>query len=789
MNHRNERYLLGRGINAFSVILLISLLTISTSKLFSQNIVSREIADYPLGSFSSTCNSSPYTDCIISLPPAKYGESYSFTIPLKAGINRSDIIFNFSQNTACREGSISFTSDGKIEITALSSCRPAANNFIGIDLDVKNNSDGTTDKQKYYLPILRDPIKLVLVLDKSGSMALPMVGGNGVLWQLLKNAVELFVQKLEVFKQDMDIIGLTYFSSDITEPGGSIGNGFIPITADVDPSRSYLVIQSDMSTKEPSALSAIGKGLLDAKKKLNASAQIEYEKIVLLVSGGSQNVNPLVNPDGKTLSAGNVTLNDCPCNTLDSIRYYTIGMGELDHNLDLLSQIASSNGGIALTTSIGLEEDEIMSLFQEQFTNVLSGYPQIVSRKEGFLNATGITYTFPINGNVSKLYFEFINPDAAGVSIKLEKDGKDLTSLAKMVNGTYYKTINLTLPVTSPDLITSEGDWKLSLSGTSSKKYSLTCFVNDQLVDFRCNAPKAINTVGDVLQLSAKVSFAGGQILTGDKNKVEVLIIKPGDDLGDLLATYNDNSKDSLPDIESGASSKYLHLLKNNKTFYKDLLPKSQTITLSNDGSGLFTGQFKKTEISGVYQLLYIVNGEIPGFGKFERQKHYSAIFKFGQLDLGATDIRASISDPATPTADKTKMATITVKPKNKFGYYLGPGYLSTIKLSVDSRQGVVKSSKDNLDGSYTFTVVNVPPSVKPDVSIDVMGEQLYQGKFPTPKIHPWQYLVLILLVLMLFLRYIFAHIGSIWLRTIVWTMIIIWVLFMILQKFGVNIF
>ena len=108
------------------------------------------------------------------------------------------------------------------------------------------------------------------------------------------------------------------------------------------------------------------------------------------------------------------------------------------------------------------------------------------------------------------------------------------------------------------------------------------------------------------------------------------------------------------------------------------------------------------------------------------------------------------------------------------------------INLTIDPKLGAIRSKKDNLDGTYTFTIVNIPLSVKPDVRIDVMGELLYQGKFPTPKIHLWQYLILVLLILILIFRYVNAHTGKIWLITLVWILIILWVIFMILQKSGI---
>jgi len=784
MNHQFERYLLGKGKSViYSFLLVFSFFITSSIQLYSQDIISRDISDYPGGSVSSTCSTSPYTGCIITLPPAKFGESYSFTIPIKSGVLRSDINFVFNQHTTCNEGNITFSSNGKIEMDASSVCHPSTGNLIEIDL--KAISSDVTDSVKYYIPILREPVKVVLVLDISGSMSLPVPGGTEIRWQVLKNAVELFTKKLEEFKLDKDLIGLTYFSTVLTQPGIPIGEGFIPI--DTDSPSSSDVIKADMLGKGPTNLTAMGKGLLNAKLKLDGNNPINARKLVLLFTDGLQNVSPLVNPDGVTLSPGSFTLNDV-CNGADSIRYYTIGMGNITLVPEVLGQIAQANKGVSLTTTTGADEGDINTFFQYQFANMLQGSsPQVVSQKIGQLSSAGTTYTYPINANVTKIYFELINPDASNISLKIEKDGKDLTSHAKIVNGTFYKTLSLTLPLLSPEEISTHGDWNLTISGTSPKKYSLTCFVDDHFIDVNCNPAKTVYTVGDPLNFQATLTFAGKPI-KGEGNKVQAMLLKPGEDLGDLLSTYTDNKTDSLNDVEAGAETKYLHLIQSDESFYKALLPESQVIDLEDSGNGIFKGSYTNTDLSGVYQIIYLVNGEVSGFGKFERQKQYSVVFKFGQLSESSTDISAQVTTPpASASHDNSgSVATIKIKPKNKYGHYLGPGYASKMSLTVDPKQGTLKSVKDNLDGSYTFTIINVPTNTKPNVKIVVMGEILYEGGFPSPKIHFWQYLVLIFLFLMLLLRYVNAHTGKTWLMALVWVMIILWIAFMILQKLGI---
>ncbi len=782
MNHREESDLIGRGTGAITVILFIVFQLINISNLYSQQIISRDIVDYSGGSVSMQCSTSPYTGCVITLPPARYGESYSFTVPVQPNILRSDFNFVFSQKNSCAEGLISFSSNGVIEIESASSCKPQNNNFI--EIDVKAVGTDLTDSIKYLLPILREPIKMVLVLDLSGSMALPVSGGTLSRWDVLKNSVDLFNQKLEVFKQQGDLIGMTYFSTEIVQPNTPISDGFIDISSETDLIRSSQIIHTDMASKGPSSLTAMGKGLLNAKQKLDNNNAIDARKLVLLFTDGLQNVEPLVNPDGVTLSSEGNLLNVGPCDALDSTRYYTVGIGGTTLVPEILGKIAQASGGISLSTTTGAEEGDLEYFFQNQFANMLEGgSPQIVSRKTGVLSSAGTTYSFPINGSVSKLYFELTSSNASGITLKVEKDGKDLTTFAKTNQGSFFKSVSFSLPLISPEIVKSEGDWLLTVIGNSSGKYSLICYVDDHFLDFDCKPAKSVYTVGDKLTLNAKLFFAGNP-LYGRPNKIQATLLKPGDDLGDMLAQAKYTDKDSVMDVLPEAEAKLLKLIQTENSFSEKLHSISHTIEFEDEGNGIYTASYDNTDLSGVYQIVFTASGEIPGFGNFERQKQYSAVFKFGQINANKSNIKATINSNKNNKDGAT--ATVTFKPKNDFGYCLGPGFLSRIKLSVDSSQGKVSSSKDNLDGSYTFIISDIPKNTKPDLRIMVMDETLYLGKFPSPKLYLWQFLVLILLIIALIIRYIFAHTGQKLLRFVLWVLLIFWFLLMVLQRFGI---
>lgn len=715
---------------------------------------------------------------VIVLPPAMSGVGYSFSIPIVDGFNRTDVTFNFTSSTACSGGEISFTPEGSILMNSASTCIPKSSNYIEINLKVTSNTG--IDNQKFWLPVLSDPAKIVFVLDNSGSMAMPIPGSSANRWQVLKNSVELFVNKLEFFQQDRESVGITYFSSEVEQPGTPIFDGFIPVTSE-SASLTSATFSADMKNKTTANRTSMGNALVNAKQKLDNNISFNVRKQVLLVSDGIQNIEPLVNIDGSTLSQSGFKLNNGPCSVTDSIKYFTIGFGASGSASEILAKIADANGGASLIASTDKVDVDIEESFQDQFINMENGGgPQIVSRKSGLLSSPSVSYTFDINRKVSKLYFEFINDYSKDITLKLEKDGKDLTSLANQTNKSFYKTLGLTFPVLSTESIYSQGEWKLTISGKSTNKYSLTCFVDDNFTNFECKPNKSVYTVGDELELSAKVYY-GGKAVKNDENKVEVIILKPGDDIGNLLAIYSDTRKDSIVDVDNAAQAKFIHLIQNDNAFIKDLLPESQIVTLSPDTSGLYTGSFKSTKLAGVYKLIYRVNGEIPLYGKVERQKQHTVVFRFGKIDKKASKLEVSIANSGS-----TKTATINLKPKNKFGYLLGPGFLPRIQIMMDSKQGELKNGKDNLDGSYTFIVSNIPNSVRPDVKIFVMGEMLYQGGIPpTPSIPIWHFVVLIAIIIVLIFGYINTHVGRSWWRIILWILLLINILLMVFQRLG----
>lgn len=626
----------------------------------AQNVISRIPGHYPDGEVPVMCETDPfdpacYTGTII-LKPAIPGVDYHFQIPLISE-PRTNCLFTIVQTTPCESGSpIPNSTTGDLNMPAATRCIPlGSDNFLEIEVNVNviaGPNAGQSDYQKYRIPVLRDPVKVALVLDISGSMGWVIPGGTDIRWNVLKKAVELFVRKLEISQQVGDEIALTYFTTNLVAPNPPLDAGFIDITEqDANPSTTD-TITKDMNSRVPLSATAMGLGLLDGKNKLGNNDPGTSRKIVLLFTDGIQNVHPFVNSDGRTFSTVSDILNDCPCSELDSVYYYSIGLGSSTLVPAILSQISDANGGISLSITTGADtEPEIHNFFQNQFANMLDGgSPQIVSRKIGDLSSGDLSYKFQINNAVSRVFFELIHAENSNIDLTIKKDGLELDEYKIEKTGDFYKLVNIELPIINDEIIYGGGEWEVVVSGESSKPFYLTCFTDDHFLKYHSALNKPIYKTGDTIKFNSDLVYAGSPLISPN-DSVSVVLIKPGDDIGHLLATYETELTDTLTDYTDDAQNKLVTLLNNDESFYSALLPEEQIIKLDNNGDGTFSGIYTNTDLTGVYQAIFLMKGEIPEVGKFERLKQLSMVMEFG-LTVGETPGTFYDNTPPTKPVD-----------------------------------------------------------------------------------------------------------------------------------------
>ncbi|MFC2104732.1 fibronectin type III domain-containing protein, partial [Bacteroidota bacterium] len=532
----------------------------------------------------------------------------------------------------------------------------------------------TPENQFYTIKLKRDTAKIVLVLDKSGSMSQYVAGTTRSRLDTLKIAVEKLSEKLEQLHQDGDSIGITYFSSTVYQPSpANFPKDFIKITDNSAPVLSSTTIKNDLDPIAPGGMTAMGQGLLDAKTKLlkNKDDSPNTKRMVFLVTDGLQNMPPIVCTEGVGLShnydiqqvspqiynavcTGAVTdyLNDYSANPKDSVRYFTLATWEAGLYPEILNAIAEKSGGDAIHV---IPTQNLNSWLVMQMVNMLhEGSPQLVFDKSEDNISGDKIYSFELNALVKTL---LIDLSSKNIDISIKKGETDMLPFAQVNPTSQFNMYSFHFPIIADSTIGSEGKWNITLTGNHSKPYNLSVIADDHYLNYKCKLNKKTYTVGETIEFYAKLSHLGVP-LTESTNKVTAYVLKPGDDLGHLLSIYETSLCDtSNDDITEGVSQKFAYLLENDIDFYNAIIPDEQVVELTNLGNGEYTGSYNQTDISGPYNIIYAISGEIPNLGKFERKKRLSSLVI---NDGFSSDVNTFIDDLAPPAPSNLRIANLT---------------------------------------------------------------------------------------------------------------------------------
>lgn len=756
------------------VLLWLMLIIGNTIKAQPCNMLSTNLDDFPAGTAINGTE--------IILPAVRVGVLTSFSIPIN--------VTDFSTSTAAESGCSEIMSDYSLntvedvlEVTINKRCPLGEDSYLSFIYRITKT--GCDDESKtFVIPVIRDSAKIVLTLDISGSMNSIITGTSEKRIDALKTAVNAFVPKLEEFQMEGDSLGLTYFSTTTHEPDDDyFGKEFVKITNNEESTATNYAsykVESDLATRNPMQMTAMGLGLLNAKEKLLKynKPNSNTKKMVFLFTDGLQNYGPKVNVDGNSLN-NNDSLNNKSASNRDSIKYFTIATWEAGTAPEILNSIATKSGGQAMHV-IG-DAIDLNEWFNTNLYNLLNeGSPQIVFVKKGNSLNYKATINFKLNENIGKILIEVYSKNDDSISLTLTK-GSYTVKPTKINNGNGFKLFSFHFPkkINTNTKLSSGGEWTATLTGKSSLPYTVTAIVDDHLFKFKCSLNKPIFTVGDTLKIQTKISYAGKPI--NENCKVTAIILKPGDDVGHLLATYPTPRLKSNTDITSAANLKFQTLMERNLKFKKALTPKNHTVELKSLGDGLFGGQFLSTELTGVYNIIYLIEANLNGIGRIERTTTQSTVFKFGNVEPEKPKI------DIINTTGGHKNLVVNIMPRNKYGYLMGPGFVpaqgngSSLKsnkkepfieigsaIKVEILGSAIKSKdtknkslqqddaiyideiKDNLDGSYSIIVANVPENTNPEINIAVKDEPLYKGKvWPVPM---WLYLLVILFAIMLLL-------------------------------------
>jgi len=749
-----------------SLAVMLILLIYSKSNAQVINISSSEFIDVPAICHSNNSD----INCIVTLPAYEYGKSYSFTIPILSGLDRTQATFsksneNFQCDLAANNAVFTISSDGTLNLNMDSLCSIKIYNPPEITFNVTATyPELAPETYKFRIPIGRTPVKVSLVLDISGSMSLNTSEGVKR-WDVLGKCVYLLSRELENFRIAGDSISISYFTHSIIQPPPPLSPNFNLITETSAATRISNLIEADISSRNPLYTTAMGQGLINGKNKLLLHQNPITNEIILLFTDGLQNVPPFILDDGISLSNGD-SLN----NSTDHIKYYTIATWGAGIVPEILDSIAMNNNGIALQSG-NVTNFELIDFFYNQLQYMLyQGSPQIVESKKGILEYDEDTLSFPINKNISKasIIIPIHKNDTINVKdIYFEGITLPIQNFIEQTNDFIF--IDIDFPVANIPGFPDDGQLIIVINGKTQKEYMATALVDDHYLTVDCSTDKSQYTVGDSILLTTQISYANKPLT--NENKVIAYVFKPGDDINHLLATYEASDTTNYEDINSSVDKKFIDLLKNDTAFYQAILPNEQIVTLNYDGHGLYKGFFTQTELTGNYKILFVTSGKVKE-SSFKRSQTYTTILRFGQIveESPETEIIKTTNPDVTNGKTTGRNIRITIRPKNKYGYFMGPGYKSKIKYNIQFKNSplinnnkyqisqknipqeepFVKEFKDHLDGRYSILLANVPQFSNPEISLWVRGEKLYEARlFQIPW---WYYVLLIMIIIALFL-------------------------------------
>lgn len=579
-------------------------------------------------------------------------------------------------------------------------------------------------------------LDLVLVLDRSGSMLSPTSGNAGApsRWNALKEAVGNFAnlyQQVTVNTGSINRLGIVYFATTPTPVSGCCGA--LKVVDNTLASSVGTDIDGVDKTPVPAGMTAMGAGLKAATTLLSDNTKA---RSILVFTDGEQNQNPKVNADGTGYNDGTTIPGGVGTG---GVKIATIGIGSpsAPFHATLLG-LATSNRGSYNTTldgntfefKGGLTDGDLSTGFTVQFVQMLSQFsPQIVTTAFKALPATGAVpvETFPLNKKVDKLLLEFRVgrkleiPQLLQVykGIRIEKDGADVKKYAQPSwVGNYTNTILLTIDFNRPPEGSSKldpaGSWSVQAadSGMNLRTVNLNVLADDHRVHMNRTLGNVKPKVNDKLPITFTLDKLQLPVIDAD---VKCIVLRPGEDLGDVLARSDKNVKPDGTDSASAGVQKYNKLWETDSSFRALFKPVENVVQLTHTSGGKYEGTFDGLSVAGVYKLVYLVKVKNDDIGEYQRTFMESVYVTFSGVDLSKSDVT---------TVMQNGQLVMTFRPITSYGKYIGPAMGPGFAVSNPDIK--IAGVEDHQDGRYTITFTG---AVDQPTKLTIVGQEIYSGK------------------------------------------------------------
>ena len=583
---------------------------------------------------------------------------------------------------------------------------------------------------------VRVPDRLILVLDKSGSMnwsSHPTDVGCGVYtspppgcgpsrWTILNQAISQMLATAEPYVELGDRFGVALFDSTVN------------VDNRMDFAEFNLAdISNFISDRTPGGGTSIGAGITSFETELIADAS-DYHQTILLFTDGDQNQPPYLVTDGSrvlinptTFSTAGTGIHEFAPNMVD-ICPFALRADDVSGMLG--STFLQSVGELRCdslmnsTVSISPSDPELVGFFMQVLNKSLIGdkleIAQVTSGQIKRSEHASVSEKFTTSRQ-DLAFTVLVNWAEPGNNLKrvlLRKDGIDFPvtdgpNRIHTAKGDTYMAITLRQPYCRSDgkCVKSEGEWTLQMwpSFMTASSFTYNCYVN---VDNASLASKfrvlqSQPGVGHPLRLTAWLTEAGAPIQGLPVGSVRAVLSRPKASLGEVLSKAKvapAKRPDADPISEAGLKASAMLADPKLRRCILDAIRPSvkKEIILMESTPGFYEATYGDTKVSGIYSVRFKVKGKSTANGNFTRT--FSSARSVEVMVDGKATLSTVKVSTISPCDQPGGCYSITLTPVDIAGNLLGPGKTRLIKVTKFSGQ-ILKPISDELDGRYTVRI------------------------------------------------------------------------------------
>lgn len=532
------------------------------------------------------------------------------------------------------------------------------------------------------------PLDLMIVIDRSGSMALPGTSGTGrTKMDEARDAASLFVQLVR--QSAGDRLGMVSFSTSATHPPESA-----PGTVNAGRKQQLVGLPpytgGSVGALAPGGWTSIGDGLREAIQALGSTGN---QRAILLLTDGMQNTPPMV-------EAVEPTLGDT--------QLCVVGFGnEADLDGALLSRLARDHPATGARRGMYTRANDGLSLkkfFALCFGNIFESGTLVDPQFRLLRDATApADLPFDVcDEDQITLVVGWDVPGAALEAALVTPAGTVVTSAtggAAGDAGLTWRFLRVALPLQGE----REGTWKVrvwrpALGELEELGPDLRYFVSviaDGGPLFAPLLPARRLYTGDAVNPSVSLRYRDG---TAPHADVELSVEVPDGSLGDLVQQHGLTAPD--PDAEPvDAFRATLQQLAAEAGGELPLVRSTRTLELFDDAAH----DDGAMESDGVYA------NPVNDLLRFEGSYTFHAVATYGDTCRGRREAMWSLQvdlgiDPGRSDV-RLVDSTIRFTPRDRYGNPLGPGRSGSFTVTAQPGSQLTGPVSDNGDGSYEVPV------------------------------------------------------------------------------------